>query len=175
MIVVHGRRTVTQFLHDDASGFIQEFRAVPDIFGHGAVCSVFKFRPARTGPVFRRGDVPDLEMAAGTDVEFGLRRIGMSEVVRAVPFAGDGGPARVDLVGPVDPGGEPAIGRLDEGMEVQRTAKRPGRFLGVYAGVGDRTGDTGQDETLEESYRTGDQLPEASSRWCLGGMGKRSA
>ena len=130
MIVVHGRRTVTQFFHHDAAGFIQEYRAVPDIFGNGAVGCVFQIRPARTGPVFRRGDVPDLEVAAGTDVGFGLGGIGMSEVVRAVPFAGYGRSARTDLFGPVDPGGESAIRGLDEGMEVQRAAKRPGRFLG---------------------------------------------
>ncbi len=130
MIVVHGRRTVTQFFHDDAAGFVQEYRAVPDIFGNVAVGSVFQFRPARTGPVVRRGDVPDLEVAVGTDEEFGLGGIGMSEVVCAVPFAGYGGPARTDLFGPVDPGGESAIRGLDEGMEVQRAAKRPGRFLG---------------------------------------------
>lgn len=130
MIVVYGRRTVTQFFHDDAAGFIQEYRAVPDIFGNGAVRCVFQFRPARTGPVFRRVDVPDLEVAAGTDVGFGLGRIGMSEVVRAVLFAGYGGPARAELFGPVDPGGESALRGLDEGMEVQRAAKRPGRFLG---------------------------------------------
>ena len=99
----------------------------------------------------------------------------MAQVVRAVPFAGYGGPARADLFGPVSPGGEPALRGLDEGMEVQRTAEWSGGFLGVYAGVGDRTGDTDQGKTLEESYRTGDQLPAASSRWCLGGMGKRSA
>lgn len=145
MIVVHGRRAVTQFFHDDAAGFIQEYRAVPDIFGNGSVRYVFQLRPARAGPVFRRGDVPDLEVAARTDVEFGLGRIGVSKVVRAVPFAGCGGPARPDLVGPVGPGGESTLWRLDEGMEVQRTAKRPGRFLGGYSGVGDRTGDTGQE------------------------------
>ena len=175
MIVVHGRRTVTQFFHDDAAGFIQELPAVPDIRGNDAVGFVFQCRPARAGPVVGRGDVPDLEVAAGTDVEFGLGRIGMAQVVRAVPFAGYGGPARVDLLGPVGPGGEPALRGLDEGMEVQRTTAWTGGFLGVYAGVGDRTGDTGQEKTLEESYRTGDQLPAASSRWCLGGMGKRSA
>lgn len=174
MIVVHGRRTVTQFLHDDTAGFIQEYRAVADVFGNGAFAFVFQFRPARTGPVFGRGDVPDLEVAAGTDVGFGLGRIGVSEVVCAVPFAGYGGPARSDLVGPVNPGGEPTLRGLGVWMEVQRTAELPGGFLGVYAGVGDRTGDTGQEKTLEESYRTGDQLPAASSRWCLGGMGKRS-
>lgn len=175
MIVVHGRWTVTQFFHDDAAGFIQEYRAAADVFGNGAVGFVFQFRPARTRPVFGRGDVPDLEVAAGTDVVFGRGRIGMAQVVRAVPFAGYGGPARTDLVGPVGPGGEPALRGLGVWMEVQRTAELPGGFLGVYAGVGGRTGDTGQDKTLEESYRPGDQLPAVPSRWCLGGMGKRSA
>ncbi|MDE2729724.1 MAG: hypothetical protein OXI19_16985 [Gemmatimonadota bacterium] len=54
----------------------------------------------------------------------------MSEVVRAVLFAGYGRPARPELFGPVGPGGESALRGLDEGMEVQRAAKRPGRFLG---------------------------------------------
>lgn len=144
MIVVHGRRTVTEVFHDDPAGFIQEYRAVPDKFGNGAVGSVFQFRPARSGPVFGRGDVPDLEVAAGTDVEFGRGRIGMAQVIRTVPFAGYGGPARADLIGAVGPGSEPALRGLDEGMEVQRAAALPGGFLGEYAGVGDRTGDTGQ-------------------------------